>query len=433
MYKNMKMNIKNIFLQDKKIKIIIFAIIILFGRNIFAQNDFSQGSPYTAFGIGDLQYTGNIRTVSMGILGISLFGNSANDINPAGNTKLSFTDISLGFKYTFLNSSNSITNSKNSNGNVSGVDIGIPLNKDLGWSMNLGFIPISTVNYKFSNLVVTPEGDNYTQTYAGGGGVSRINFGMSYTLFKSINLGAEYNYSFGNIKKLVVLDFGNSLITNSYERSENNLSGSYFKGGIILEAGKLIKSKLLNDLNFGFFYQSKLNLSSNIDAIYQTSLGNDTASLSGGTLIIPASYGFGFSNKFGKQLIVSGDALIQDWSNYISAGQTQANFGNSYRTGLGFEIIPLDKPDNTFWENLSYRFGGFYQKSYFTVNGTDIIGYGITAGLGIPMNKFNSLDLGISYSIRGKTDNGLIKDQFIKLSAGFNFGELWFIKARNDD
>jgi hypothetical protein len=101
--------------------------------------------------------------------------------------------------------------------------------------------------------------------------------------------------------------------------------------------------------------------------------------------------------------------------------------------GLGFEIIPIDKPDNTFWENLSYRFGGFYQKSYFTVNGTDIIGYGITAGLGIPLNKFNSLDLGISYSVRGKTDNGLIKDQLIKLSAGFNFGELWFIKARTED
>jgi hypothetical protein len=433
MYKKMKMNIRNIFLKDKRTKIIIFTIIILFGRNIFAQDDFSQGSPYTAFGIGDLQYTGNIRTASMGILGISLFGNNANDINPAGNTKLGFTDISLGFKYTFLNSSNSVTSSKNSNGNVSGVDIGIPLNKDLGWSMNLGFIPISTVNYKISNQVVTPEGVPYTQTYAGGGGVSRINFGMSYTLFKSINLGAEYNYSFGNIKKLVLLDFGNSDITNSYERSENNLSGSYFKGGIILEAGKLINSKLLNDLNFGFFYQSKLNLTSNIDAIYQTILGNDTSQITGGTLVIPSSYGFGFSNKFGKQLIVSGDALIQDWSNYISAGQTQANFGNSYRMGLGFEIIPIDKPDNTFWENLSYRFGGFYQKSYFTVNGTDIIGYGITAGLGIPLNKFNSLDLGISYSVRGKTDNGLIKDQLIKLSAGFNFGELWFIKARTED
>jgi hypothetical protein len=74
----------------------------------------------------------------------------------------------------------------------------------------------------------------------------------------------------------------------------------------------------------------------------------------------------------------------------------------------------------------------FYDKSYYKVNNEDVIRYGVSAGIGIPISTYNSFDLGISYFIRGKTENGLVKDEYLKLTAGFNFGELWFVKTREE-
>lgn len=427
----MKINNKNI-LKLRIIPVLIF--LSLFSDSIFAQNEFLLGSPYTAFGIGDLQYNSNLRNESMGISGVGLFGKTANNLNPAANTKIPYTNISLGFRYTFLNSSSNSFSSKISNGNITGINIGIPFNKDLGWTLIAGFNPVSLINYKISNKV-TSFNETYTQTYAGSGGLSRINLGMTYLLFKTISIGAEYNYSFGNLKKLTYLDFNSQTVYNSYIRKESDLSGSFFKGGIIIDIGKLINSKSVNDFTLGFCYQSKLKINNNLDAIYgtNTNLTLDTLEITGGSTEIPPLYGFGISKKIGKQLIISGDAVIQDWSKYKVSDESQENFGNSYRFGLGLEIIPLAKFDNTFWENITYRFGSFYNKNYYSVNGYDINEYGLSVGFGIPINNFNSFDLSIAYSIRGKVDNGLIKDQFLKISAGLNFGELWFIKSRGED
>ena len=63
----------------------------------------------------------------------------------------------------------------------------------------------------------------------------------------------------------------------------------------------------------------------------------------------------------------------------------------------------------------------------------DILTYGIRAGLNIPISKYNSLDFGINYSVKGKTSDGLIKDEFLNLTAGVNFGELWFLRPREED
>jgi outer membrane protein assembly factor BamA len=58
--------------------------------------------------------------------------------------------------------------------------------------------------------------------------------------------------------------------------------------------------------------------------------------------------------------------------------------------------------------------------------------YGIGFGMGIPINQYNSIDLGFNFSTRGKTDPGFVKDNYFKISAGLNFGELWFLKRVED-
>jgi hypothetical protein len=414
----------------KIILILVFPLIFVSG--VFAQDDFPTGSPYTIFGIGDLNYSTAIRTTSMGIQGISLTGNYINNLNPAALSKIPYTSFSVLFNYNFLKSSNGVTSVSSSNGNAFGINIGIPISQEQGWSLALGFNPYSLINYKIINNS-SSLGETVKQTYAGRGGVSRINIGMSYTLLKSINLGADFNYAFGDIKDLKLVEFTSSSgFTPTRILREYDYTGTYFKGGAIIELDKLFKLKKSNDFTIGFLYESPLTLKSKLDGIYTSSISTDTVSIEKGDIDIPARIGFGITKKVGNRYLLSSDLLMQNWSNFLSYGVVQPNYQSAMRIGAGVEIQPIENTDKT-WDKLSYRFGGFYETSYYTVNGESINRIGINAGIGIPISKFNSLDFGISVSTRGKTENGLIKDDMIKLTAGLNFGELWFVRPKDED
>lgn len=414
----------------KIILILVFPLIFVSG--VFAQDDFPTGSPYTIFGIGDLNYSTAIRTTSMGIQGISLTGNYINNLNPAALSKIPYTSFSVLFNYNFLKSSNGVTSVSSSNGNAFGINIGIPISQEQGWSLALGFNPYSLINYKIINNS-SSLGETVKQTYAGRGGVSRINIGMSYTLLKSISLGADFNYAFGDIKDLKLVEFTSSSgFTPTRILREYDYTGTYFKGGAIVELDKLFKLKKSNEFTIGFLYESPLTLKSKLDGIYTSSISTDTVSIEKGDIDIPARIGFGITKKVGNRYLLSSDLLMQNWSNFLSYGVVQPNYQSAMRIGAGVEIQPIENTDKT-WDKLSYRFGGFYETSYYTVNGESINRIGVNAGIGIPISKFNSLDFGISVSTRGKTENGLIKDDMIKLTAGLNFGELWFVRPKDED
>ncbi len=414
----------------KIILILVFPLIFVSG--VFAQDDFPTGSPYTIFGIGDLNYSTAIRTTSMGIQGISLTGNYINNLNPAALSKIPYTSFSVLFNYNFLKSSNGVTSVSSSNGNAFGINIGIPISQEQGWSLALGFNPYSLINYKIINNS-SSLGETVKQTYAGRGGVSRINIGMSYTLLKSISLGADFNYAFGDIKDLKLVEFTSSSgFTPTRILREYDYTGTYFKGGAIVELDKLFKLKKSNEFTIGFLYESPLTLKSKLDGIYTSSISTDTVSIEKGDIDIPARIGFGITKKVGNRYLLSSDLLMQNWSNFLSYGVVQPNYQSAMRIGAGVEIQPIENTDKT-WDKLSYRFGGFYETSYYTVNGESINRIGINAGIGVPISKFNSLDFGISVSTRGKTENGLIKDDMIKLTAGLNFGELWFVRPKDED
>lgn len=414
--------------NNNKLFIRILTAVMLFASAAFSQDEFPPGSPYSSFGLGDLQYLTSTRTDAMGILGIGLTGNYINNLNPAANGELRLTNVSFSMNYGFLG----LPKSDISDGNINGINIGVPLSRDMGMTLTMGFNSMIRSNYKMYSRVTTSE-ISYNQTYAGNGGLSRVNFGLSYKIPFGIYVGAEYNYAFGNQTKLTYLDFGNSFIQNTYIRKENNLTGSFLKGGLVFDLKSLFKADNMSDFTIGFVYQSKLNLSSGEDAIYGSITGNDTLRNTYSDIQIPQAFGFGITKQIGKQVILSGDVLLQEWSKYISRNTSNTVYTNSYRYGLGAEILPAIKSDRSIWESLTYRMGVFYDNTYFMVNGEKVNRYGIGLGVGIPVGSSNSLDFGISYSVRGKNENGLIKENYLKLTAGLNFGELWFLRPKDED
>lgn len=415
----------------KTLRYILSLLFIVSAINAYSQNQNEGGSPYSIFGIGDLNYSTSTRTYSMGIAGTALFGNYVNNLNPATITKLNSTLIATNFYYGFLKSSNGVVENKISNGNILGVNIGIPFDQARGWAMTIGFNPVSLVNYKV-NLNGTIDNQNYSQTYSGEGGLSRINLGMTYNLFRKISIGIEYNYAFGEIKNQNFVNFNNSNYVNTLIKKETDFQKSFVKGGVVFEIGRIFNSLTIRNLSLGFAYQSGFNLAATRDGIYSTNAGTDTIRLNNGTLDIPSLFSVGISNLFGNRYLVSGDVILQDWSKFREFGSAVQEYQNSFRAGLGLEILP-DPASASFFGTMTYRLGGFYDKAYYKVSGQDVNTYGGRAGINIPLSQYNSIDFGINYSVRGKEGNGLIKDEYLSFTLSANFGELWFLRPREED
>ncbi len=414
----------------KKTLILVFiagACNFSFGQsNLLTKNG---GSAYSIFGLGDLSYSSSTRTDAMGIMGISLLGNYTNSLNPAAWTEINNTSFTTKFNFENTRSSDGTNTAKRTYGSFEGFSLAIPLNKQNGWIMNLGLNTYSTVNYS-TNFRGSVLGEGYTQSYSGSGGLTRINVGFSYILFKYLSWGAQFNYAFGNIQKITQIIFDNGQIFNTNNNISDDLRGFYINTGLIYHGfGKLFRNKKLDKMALGIFFSSPSKFYSNLSGTFSKSTGQDSVSITNGNAQIPWSGGVGLSNEFNNRLVIAADILFQNWDNYTYYGVHPFEIKNSMRAGLGLEYTPSKKEQDSFFKRASYRLGANYTSDYIRINGESINTIGFTAGLSLPVSRLNSVDLLFSYKIRGKDTNGLIKDNILRLGASVNIGEIWFIKS----
>lgn len=412
----------------------IFAYLFLLSAiTVYSQTDKNGGSAYSIFGLGDLNYASSARTESMGILGISLYGDYVNTLNPAVWTKIPSTLFSTRFNLENIRSKEGDKKAERTSANFEGFNLAIPLNKGNGWIFTLGLNTFSHVNYD-TKFRASVQQESYTQTYSGNGGLNRLNLGFSYILFRYFSFGAQFNYGFGNISKSLHIDFDNSVLFDTKNISSNTLWGFYVNTGLIFHGfGKIFNSKKLDNLSLGFVFSSPAKFNSKITSRYNRSVNNiDTIEYDEGKIEIPLGLGIGISNNFSGKLIVAADIWFQQWDKFLYYGNHPAEIRNNFRAGIGFEYTPSSRQDESFIKKISYRLGATYIQDYLRIKAQNINQLSISSGLSLPLGKYNSLEIFLKYSIRGKNENGLIRDNVFKLGASVKIGELWFLKPKDD-
>ena len=407
--------------------------ILLSSSFLFAQVDKNGGSIYSLFGLGDLSYSASNRTDGMGIMGIALYGNYTNSINPAAWTKIQSTIFTSEFNFENIKSTDGLNTAKRTYGNFEGFDISIPLNKGNGWIFDLGLNAYSLVNYD-AEFTGSIDGEEYTQTYSGNGGLNRLSAGFSYVIFRHFSFGAQFNYAFGNINKTLAINFNNGLLFDTKNTSSNNISGFYFNTGLIFHGfGKLFKSKKLDDMTLGVVFSTPGQFNSDVSGRFNRSINNiDSLSLTTGDLELPLAFGIGISNRFFKRLTVATDVYFQQWDKFTYYGTHPETIKNSMKAGLGFEYTVSDRLEDPLIKRISYRIGASYTQDYLKINGENINSIALSAGLSIPISRYNAVDLYFKYITRGKDTNGLVKDDIFRLGASVKIGELWFLKPSGD-
>ncbi|OJW79375.1 MAG: hypothetical protein BGO69_19480 [Bacteroidetes bacterium 46-16] len=395
-----------------------------------------KNEPYSRYGIGEL-VNGN-NTVIKGMGNISSAFSSpyqVNTDNPASYAGLLLTTYEGGMQGSLSTVTANQVSSRTGMATLSYLTIGFPLGKHAG--MALGLRPQSHVYYHLNDTVGTPGIGQTINTYYGDGALNYAFAGFAGKV-KGFSLGVNFGYSFGTIRNTSV--FSNIDTTHAVN---TDISQFTRVGGIYWKAGLQYEHKL--DTNLSFRIGGTFTLSQDLRAFRDQywltyfnlggSLQEDTAyTLTGtkGTLKLPMSYSIGAQLMNGDKWSAGLDFSAVQWSQFRNFGMVDS-VTNSYRMGLGGAYTPNPLSIHNYLQRITYRLGAYYGKDHVYIKGTDINYYALTFGFSLPFKRYSDrIHTAFEIGKRGTEANGLVKENFFKMSLGISLNDKWFIKRRYD-
>lgn len=378
----------------------------------------------------------------MAIGGASSAFSSPYFINPANPASyMAFDTNSFVFDAAFNLRSGTLNTSAESQktrfGTLSNLYFGFPVTK--WWRASLGIMPFSQVGYEMQgSQVIENVGNTYT-TYSGYGGLNKAYIGSAFSPVKNLSIGVNMSYIFGNIVKQRAITFPDSAtFTNTMVKSSARLSKVNFDVGVIyrknLAEGKYLqigltlnpKQKLegfAERISYSYLYDYSSNAETIKDTVsYETS--------NNGEVILPTAIGGGFMIGSTNRWFASADVNWQKWSEFRYLGNDQ-QLKNNLRLSLGGQYRPSAVDIGKYYERINYRAGFRFEQSYLEILDTRLNDFGISFGVGLPMKKSKStMNIAVELGTQGTTENGLIKEKYVRFTVGTSLQERWFLKRR---
>ena len=411
------------------------------GISASAQNTDALGTytPYSLFGVGELEKQGTSFNKAMGGLGVGVRDNRyINYLNPAAITArdtLSFMfDFGLSQK-NFYNTDGKVESAFNT-ANMQNVVFTAPIyNKS---ALVVGITPYSNIGYKFrenetDSEIITKYGDIAYEKY-GEGSINQLFVGAATNIGDHFSVGAEMLYYFGNLTRNSNVNFVTDLsirdIKTGWDYRVNALSA---KAGV--QYFNTVADKL--DLTVGATYRFASNLKGDYIRFATAVGGSSTTdtikmeSVPGYKVEVPGEFSFGFSLRKQDKWMIGLDYIMQDWSG--SDFGDDSNFkscaSNSFR--LGIEYIPNRYDIRYYLKRVTYRAGAYYDQTYFNIGGNQVVAYGFTFGMSMPIFRwYNAISWSVDMGQRGSLDLNQVRERYVQLNVNLNLHDLWFIKRK---
>jgi len=410
--------------MNKKSKIVTaFFFSGAFASGLYAQNS----SPYSYFGIGMFNNTDNARNIALGNTGIALdapdYINSKNVASmTAISTKNVVFDISGVAKYNTISSNQGKDRRFTSNFTNFSAALRVSRKFFVGLSMQ----PATTSDYKIASVIpIEGTAAEYPVTYEGSGGISNWGLSLAYKINDNWSVGGKIKNNFGTIVR-------KETITTT---SEVEISRNTRYTGLSYNLGTQFKKDINDNLqlslggivNFGSKLVSKREVSYTENQDYTNSV---TTSLASKDSSLPFEMGAGIGILAKQRYRMTFDFTQSNWDT-VKNTETSEKYYRQKVYGLGVEILPEKKRFEKVSEAFIYRFGLNYDTGYYAVNRTKIDKLEVTAGLGIPLNKF-VLNVGYGYGIHGVHKNVAIRENYHMLNISMNILDTWFKKRYLD-
>ena len=451
-------------------QVVVAVMVLLCASEVSAQGGaaITAYSPYTMFGIGELQTIGTTQMRSMGGVGVAWRSTQMPSlVNPAGYSatmRNSFL-FEVGIEGNFLknaqrqyDASGAYTglakNGKNSV-NIHEIAVQFPLAKGLG--MGISLMPYSSVGYKMSFLDQRDEiAGNVgaaSYTYSGDGDVTEVKLGIGWEPFKNFSFGVAAKYYWGKITHNYTSAVDNNIVgTGSFLSvvGEDEYAISNFKFQVGLQWNIIANDKRMLTLGATYDYggglRPKVTKTLLLNNSYETEAYRETGV---SQMQLPHSVKAGLMYNDPK-FMAAVEYEFQAWGSG-NKGYFEENINNNMKVQyvdthtakVGFSYTPNRFDVRNYFKRVSYRVGARYSNYYQEYNGRAIPQIAITAGFGFPL-KFmgtSSIDVSLEYGLRGShalmntaPKIGMIRQDYFKVGLGFSlFGEdYWFVRPKYD-
>ena len=406
----------------------------------FAQS--GTNSPYSQYGLGDLTDEGVGFNKGMGGVGYGFHkGNEVNPLNPASYA--SIDSVTMIFDGGL---SGQITNFKEGgrklNAKSGGFDYimgALRLFPRVG--LTFGVKPYSNVGYDYTTTMpLDDQSSKMTGTYKGDGGLNQLFIGAGFRLLKSLSVGFNAAYLWGEVNRTVRTSTTSSVNTllKDYEASISNYKLDF---GVQYTQPLNVKDELTIGAVFSPGHHLNCDPSCRIISSNATIAKADTTTytISNG-YSIPTSFGVGVAYNHDQKLRVGADFKFQKWGSIDYPAFENNTYTlrsgllkDSYKLNVGAEWIPNPRSTRSVFHHIRYRVGAGYTTPYYYINGQDgPKDLQLSLGLGIPiMNAYNNRSiLNISAQWQHRSAENLITENTFRLNIGITFNERWFSKMK---
>lgn len=404
------------------------ALMLAFGIAM-AQN--GTLTPYSGYGYGMLRDGVTSTQRSMGGIGYAMnSGRQINTMNPASYAAIdSLTFLfDFGVDVTSMwlkedNGDGTHTSDRRWAGGLDYATMQFPLGKYLGGSV--GLLPYSSVGYAFGSKI-----DNGIDSRQGSGNLSELYVGIAGKPFKGFTIGANISYLFGNL----INETYAQISTSNYGVFQDQIEVRDFH--LVFGAQYSLNLNKVDRLTFGLTYSpAKTLLGTSRQAAYAPGEGEPTFSNEHslkGNYSLPEKWGAGINYQFDRKIMVEFDYTFQPWSKARYRGFGDAldfDFADRTKYALGFQYTPDFR--GSYLKRVNYRLGGFYTDDYLKIRGNQLREYGVTLGFGFPVPTFKTtVNLGVEWLRRQAHPNPLIKENYLNITLGVNFNEMWFRQSK---
>ena len=407
---------------------------------VFAQS--GTNSPYSQYGLGDLADEGVGFNKGMGGVGYAFRkGNEVNPMNPASYASIDSVtmifDGGLSGQITNFKEGGRKLNAKS--GGFDYVTGAFRLFRHVG--VTFGVMSYSNIGYSYSSSE-RPEGmtTDMVYKYSGDGGLNQLFVGMGFQILKSLSVGFNVGYLWGDMERTVKTSTSSSI--NTLYR-EYNASISNYKLDFGLQYTQPVSAKDNLTLGAVFSPGHKLNADPYCREINANSsiLKSDTTTytITNG-LELPTTIGVGLAINHDQRLRVGADFRYQKWGSIdfpaFSGNSYSLRSGllkDSYKFNVGAEWIPNPRSTRSVFHHIRYRVGAGYTTPYYYINGQDgPKDLQLSLGIGVPiMNAYNNRSfLNVSAQWQHRSADNLITENTFRLNIGITFNERWFSKMK---
>lgn len=403
-------------------------------------------SPYSSYGIGEVQPKAVTGNVAMGGIGIggghAFFLNTRNSAWLARNGWTTF-DIGLEGDYRTINTASSFN--ELATGGLRNIAFGFPILRKtkVAWTASAGMMPYSTVSYRIRRDIEIPgEIPLARYSFEGSGGYNQVFWGNGVRVGNNLFLGVKGSFIFGSVTKESTsgLLYGTDTVVATASNVTLNERSSV--RDFNWEASLGYQIGLQNDITIrlGATYEAAAQLNtSDITQLqirngFNVSTSSDTIQFAEGlTQSVPFSLGTGVAIEKSDNWIIGVDFDYQPWSQFRDVrGNSHKNLVDQWRVSLGSQYTPSWNAER-FLQRIGYSAGVHFENMPIFANNQQLTDFGINFGVSLPVSRTGStLNMAMQLGNRGTVDAELIRENYVKLNLGVSFNQLWFIRSKYD-